>query len=123
MRPLRTSLLKVTGIGTLSLLLAIANTSVHSEESDQGDLLATMPEDLTHVGTGVPIDYEPYKLAKFTKDIDRYPAATPPKGSFNHHGELEFLGKNVFGIHWFIEFPNPGGDSRIKWSIRRKTTM
>lgn len=70
---------------------------------NQGDLLATMPDELMNVGTGVPINYEPYELAKFTKDMNRYPAATPPEGSFNQHGELEFLGDNVFGIHWFVE--------------------
>ncbi|MEO0509263.1 MAG: alpha/beta hydrolase [Verrucomicrobiota bacterium] len=87
----------------LFLALALTTTEGYSDESDQGDLLATMPKELRNVGTGIPIDYEPYELAKFTKHMDRYPAATPPKGSFNLHGELEFLGKNVFGIHWFIE--------------------
>ena len=84
-------------------LLILTSISSIAQEQDQGDLLATMPDELTNVGTGVPISYEPYEFAKFTKDMNRYPAATPPKGSFNKHGELEFLGKNVFGIHWFVE--------------------
>ena len=82
--------------------LSMAAFGQKHEEDPQGDLLATMPDDLMNVGTGNPISYEPYYLAKFTKDMDRYPAATPPKGSFNRHGELEFLGKIVFGIHWFV---------------------
>ncbi|MEL6668619.1 MAG: hypothetical protein AAFP08_06590, partial [Bacteroidota bacterium] len=34
--------------------------------------------------------------------MNRYPAATFPQGSFNRHGEIEFLGENVYGIHWFV---------------------
>ncbi|MEM9281512.1 MAG: alpha/beta hydrolase [Verrucomicrobiota bacterium] len=88
---------------SLILMLALTITRSYSDENDQGDVLANMPEELENVGTGLPIEYEPYEFAKFTKDMDRYPATTPPKGSFNRHGELEFLGENVFGIHWFIE--------------------
>ncbi|MEL7004128.1 MAG: alpha/beta hydrolase [Bacteroidota bacterium] len=89
-------------ISTLLLFISLLSISAFAQQ-DQGDLLATMPENLMNVGTGVPISYEPYELAKFTKDMNRYPASKPPKGSFNKHGELEFLGKNVFGIHWFVE--------------------
>ncbi|MEO1053645.1 MAG: alpha/beta hydrolase [Bacteroidota bacterium] len=85
----------------LALLTLLSITAF--AQKDQGDLLATMPDELMNVGTGVPISYKPYELAKFTRDMDRYPAAKPPKGSFNRNGELEFLGKNVFGIHWFVE--------------------
>ena len=84
-------------------LCALLSSSIIAQEQDQGDLLATMPDELSNVGTGVPISYEPYELVKFTKDMNRYSAAQPPKGSFNKHGELEFLGENVFGIHWFVE--------------------
>ncbi|MEM6318508.1 MAG: alpha/beta hydrolase [Bacteroidota bacterium] len=89
-------------VSTFLLLFSLLSITAYAQE-DQGDLLATMPDELMNVGSGVPISYEPYELAKFTKDMNRYPAATPPKGSFNRHGELEFLGKNVFGIHWFVE--------------------
>nr|WP_297916348.1 hypothetical protein [uncultured Allomuricauda sp.] len=83
---------KVLMLFAMSTLLSF---TVFGQEQDQGDLLATMPDELTNVGTGVPISYQPYELAKFTKDMNRYPAAAPPKGSFNKHGELEFLGENV----------------------------
>ncbi|MEM8565411.1 MAG: alpha/beta hydrolase [Bacteroidota bacterium] len=87
----------------LCAILVLFTAFLSAQEQDQGDLLATMPDELTNVGTGVPISYEPYARALFTEDMNRYPAATPPKGSFNRHGELEFLGDNVFGIHWFVE--------------------
>lgn len=87
----------------LFAVLALFTIPLLAQEQDQGDLLATMPDVLTNVGTGVPISYEPYELAKFTNDMDRYPAATPPAGSFNRHGELEYLGNNVFGTHWFVD--------------------
>ncbi|MEL6970736.1 MAG: alpha/beta hydrolase [Bacteroidota bacterium] len=84
-------------------LLALGSLTTFAQEDSAGDLLAMMPDQLSNVGTGQAISYEPYDLAKFTRDMDRYPAATPPAGSFNQHGELEFLGDNVFGIHWFVE--------------------
>ncbi|MEM9078624.1 MAG: hypothetical protein AAGC43_16405, partial [Bacteroidota bacterium] len=52
-------------------LCALLSSSIIAQEQDQGDLLATMPDELSNVGTGVPISYEPYELAKFTKDMNR----------------------------------------------------
>ncbi|MEM9338392.1 MAG: alpha/beta hydrolase [Bacteroidota bacterium] len=85
------------------LSISLLSINAFSQEDAGGDLLANMPKDLKNVGTGQPISYKPYDLAKFTRDMDRYPAAKPPKDSFNQHGELEYLGGNVFGIHWFVE--------------------
>lgn len=53
-------------------------------------------------GVRVPADYEPYPLAVFTEEM-RYPAAEPPPGAVNGHGEVEYLGHNVFGLHWYVE--------------------
>lgn len=47
--------------------------------------------------------YKPYKYAKFTEDVKRYPAATPPDGSVNKHGEIEYLEGNCFATHWFVQ--------------------
>lgn len=47
--------------------------------------------------------YQPYPQAKFTDDVKRYPAATPPDGTVNRHGEIEFLDGDSFGIHWFVK--------------------
>ena len=50
----------------------------------------------------VPSDYEPYPLAQITDEV-RYPAAPQPPGTVNRHGEVEYLGHNVFGLHWYVE--------------------
>ena len=47
-------------------------------------------------------DDEPNELAKFNDDI-RYPGTEPPAGTTNLHGELEYLGNQVFGTHWFVD--------------------
>ena len=47
--------------------------------------------------------YKPYKFAKFTDDIKRYPGATPPDGSANRHGEIEYLEGRCFATHWFVK--------------------
>ncbi|MEO1405825.1 MAG: alpha/beta fold hydrolase [Pseudomonadota bacterium] len=52
--------------------------------------------------TWTEFSYEPYPLPYFIEDEDRYPAAEPPAGSVNRHGELEYLGNGVFGAHWFV---------------------
>ena len=48
------------------------------------------------------LSYEPYPLAQITDEI-RYPGAQPPAGTVSRHGEVEYLGNNVFGLHWFVE--------------------
>lgn len=52
-------------------------------------------------GIRVPADYEPYPLAQITDEM-RYPAAPQPRGTVNRHGEVEYLGHNVFGLHWYV---------------------
>ena len=47
-------------------------------------------------------DYEPYPLAQIADEM-RYPAAEPPAGTVSRHGEVEYLGHNVFGLHWYVE--------------------
>lgn len=47
--------------------------------------------------------YKPYPFPYYVDDVDRYPAATPPAGTVNRHGELEYLGSGIFGAHWFVE--------------------
>ncbi|MEL6761439.1 MAG: alpha/beta hydrolase [Myxococcota bacterium] len=47
--------------------------------------------------------YKPYPFPYYVDDVDRYPAATPPAGTVNRHGELEYVGGGVFGAHWFVE--------------------
>ncbi|MEM6604475.1 MAG: alpha/beta hydrolase [Pseudomonadota bacterium] len=46
--------------------------------------------------------YEPYPYPVFVDDVERYPAARPPDGTVNRHGELEYIGDGVFGTHWFV---------------------
>lgn len=50
----------------------------------------------------VPSDYEPYSLAVISDEM-RYSAAAQPEGTVNRHGEVEYLGNNVFGLHWYVE--------------------
>ena len=50
-----------------------------------------------------PNSYEPYPFPYYVDDTDRYPAAKPPEGTVNRHGELEYLGEGVFGAHWFVD--------------------
>ncbi|MEM7583573.1 MAG: alpha/beta hydrolase [Acidobacteriota bacterium] len=52
--------------------------------------------------TWTQYSYEPYPHPYYVDDIDRYPAATPPSGTVNRHGELEYIGNGVFGAHWFV---------------------
>jgi len=58
------------------------------------------------VQTWTKYSYEPYPLPYFIEDKDRYPAAEPPAGTLNRHGELEYLGNAVFGAHWFVNANN-----------------
>lgn len=51
--------------------------------------------------------YEPYPLARISEDVDRYPMATPQTQKVSQHGEIEYLGFGVFGIHWFVEADGP----------------
>ncbi|MEL7217953.1 MAG: alpha/beta hydrolase [Pseudomonadota bacterium] len=50
-----------------------------------------------------PGSYEPYPFPYFVIDNPRYRTATPPEGTVNRNGELEYLGNGVFGSHWFVE--------------------
>lgn len=50
-----------------------------------------------------PNSYEPYPFPYYVLDTERYPAAEPPEGTVNRHGELEYLGNGVFGAHWFVD--------------------
>lgn len=54
----------------------------------------------------IQFSYEPYPLPYFIDDTDRYPAAIPPDGTVNRHGELEYIGNGVFGAHWFVSAEN-----------------
>ena len=63
--------------------------------------------------------YEPYPLPYYVEDPARYPAAEPPLEAVNRHGELEYIGDAVFGVHWFVEvqgatwhFVTAGGPSK-----------
>ena len=47
--------------------------------------------------------YEPYPFPYYVEDVDRYPASTPPQGTVNRHGELEYIGSGIFGAHWFVD--------------------
>ncbi|MEM6514097.1 MAG: alpha/beta hydrolase [Pseudomonadota bacterium] len=51
--------------------------------------------------------YEPYPFPYFVDDTDRYPGATPPAGTVNRHGEVEYIGNGVFGVHWFVKTDDP----------------
>lgn len=46
--------------------------------------------------------YERYPNPVFVDDTDRYPAARPPGGTVNQHGQVEYIGNGVFGVHWFV---------------------
>lgn len=47
--------------------------------------------------------YEPYPFPYYVDDVKRYPATSPPEGTVNRHGELEYLADGVFGAHWFVD--------------------
>ncbi|MEL6367722.1 MAG: hypothetical protein AAFQ16_07170, partial [Pseudomonadota bacterium] len=51
--------------------------------------------------------YDPYPFPYFTADSDRYAAAKPPAGTVNRHGELEYIGNGVFGVHWYVQATKP----------------
>lgn len=46
--------------------------------------------------------YDLYRPGPLTRE-DRYPSVTPPDGTVNKNGEVEYLGGATFGIHWFVE--------------------
>lgn len=85
---------------TTAFLLAIASgTTAHAQAVQT--LFSDGPYALAQA-VRTPDDYEPYPLAQITNEM-RYPAAEPPVGTVNRHGEVEYLGHNVFGLHWYIE--------------------
>ena len=51
----------------------------------------------------VEFSYEPYPLARISNDVDRYPEATPNSVRVSQHGEIEHLGRAIFGTHWFVD--------------------
>lgn len=51
--------------------------------------------------------YDPYPLARISEDIGRYPEAVPQTLKVSQHGEIEHLGRGVFGIHWFVDADGP----------------
>ena len=57
--------------------------------------------------TWTEFSYEPYPLARISEDVGRYPEGTPQSAVVSRHGEIEHLGKGVFGIHWFVEADGP----------------
>jgi pimeloyl-ACP methyl ester carboxylesterase len=73
--------------------------------------LATSPAQPQHgddekAQSWVQFSYDPYPLPYYVEDVDRYPAAPPPDGAVNRHGELEHIGNGVFGAHWFVNTDN-----------------
>ncbi|MEM9387284.1 MAG: alpha/beta hydrolase [Pseudomonadota bacterium] len=57
--------------------------------------------------TWTEFSYEPYPFPVYAEDLDRYPAATPPAGTVNRHGEIEHIGEGVFATHWFVDADGP----------------
>ncbi|MEO1035181.1 MAG: alpha/beta hydrolase [Pseudomonadota bacterium] len=57
--------------------------------------------------TWTQYSYEPYPFPVYVDDRDRYPAATPPAGTVNRHGEIEHIGEGVFATHWFVDANGP----------------
>ncbi|MEM8814244.1 MAG: alpha/beta hydrolase [Pseudomonadota bacterium] len=51
--------------------------------------------------------YEPYPFPYYVDDVDRYAGATPPAGTVNRHGQIEYIGNGVFGAHWFVQTDDP----------------
>ncbi|MEM8919558.1 MAG: alpha/beta fold hydrolase [Pseudomonadota bacterium] len=88
---LRRTIFAVTSLFAL-LLVAVAPAVVSAENADQAAK-----------GSWSPGSYEPYPFPYYVDDVERYPATTPPDGTVNRHGELEYLGNGVFGTHWFVE--------------------
>lgn len=50
--------------------------------------------------------YVRYPFPVFVDDINRYPGSAPPAGTVNRHGEIEYIGDGVFGVHWFVAANN-----------------
>ncbi|MEL6598278.1 MAG: alpha/beta hydrolase [Pseudomonadota bacterium] len=57
--------------------------------------------------TWTEFSYEPYPLARISDDVGRYPEGTPQSVRVSQHGEIEHLGRGVFGIHWFVDAGGP----------------
>ena len=74
----------------LALLIVVAGAA-SADEHAQG------------AHTWQKFSYEPYPLPYYVADLDRYPAAAPPQGAVNRHGEIEHIGHGVFGAHWFVD--------------------
>ncbi|MEL6245871.1 MAG: hypothetical protein AAFQ85_11030, partial [Pseudomonadota bacterium] len=81
---------KMAGVFTALLLVSVATAAAQAQHG--GDQEAQ---------SWVQFSYEPYPLPYYVADIDRYPAAPPPDGAVNRHGELEYIGNGAFGAHWF----------------------
>ncbi|MEM6532968.1 MAG: alpha/beta hydrolase [Myxococcota bacterium] len=78
---------------------AAANDTQPSPHGDTGDEKNENEKE----SSWAEFSYEPYPLPYYVDDVDRYPAAKPPKGTVNRHGELEYVGNSHFGAHWFVE--------------------
>lgn len=77
----------------VALQLAVASPSIANAEDVEGSAEHSWS----------PNSYEPYPFPHYVLDDYRYPAAEPPDGTVNRHGELEYLGNGVFGAHWFVD--------------------
>ncbi|MEL6363158.1 MAG: alpha/beta hydrolase [Pseudomonadota bacterium] len=84
-------------ISVSAVLCVTAAASLSAQAQHQGDGKAQ---------SWVQFSYEPYPLPHYVADIDRYPAAPPPDGAVNRHGELEYIGNGAFGAHWFVSADN-----------------
>lgn len=51
--------------------------------------------------------YDPYPFPYYVSDPGRYAGAKPPAGTVNRHGELEYIGNGIFGVHWFVQATKP----------------
>ena len=86
------SVSKLVGIFTALFLFTAAAQAQHDEDQKSQ--------------SWVPFSYKPYPLPYYIHDVNRYPAAPPPDGTVNRHGELEYIGDGVFGAHWFVSSEN-----------------
>ncbi|MEO0399073.1 MAG: alpha/beta hydrolase [Pseudomonadota bacterium] len=86
-----TSILRLVSV--LAVLCVMATATLSAQAQHRGD---------DKVPSWVQFSYEPYPLPYYVDDTNRYPAATPPNGAVNRHGELEYIGNGVFAAHWFV---------------------
>ncbi|MEO0511252.1 MAG: alpha/beta hydrolase [Verrucomicrobiota bacterium] len=87
---------------TLTTAFLLSIVSIVTADAQEAQPLPSYEPYSLAQAVRTPPDYEPYPLTQIADEM-RYPAAEPPAGTVSRHGEVEYLGHNVFGLHWYVE--------------------